>query len=233
LIRVLIADDHELVRSGLRTMLDAQDDLDVVGEAADGAAAVEEAWQLRPDVVVMDIRMPRVDGIEATRRILAHEPDPPKLLVLTTFDLDEYVWEALRAGAAGFLLKDAAPQQIADAIRTIATGESLFAPAVTRRLVERYVRTPLPGVRAHRERFAELTERELEVLALVARGLSNAEIAGRLFLSEATVKTHVTRILRKLGLRDRVQVVVLAYESGLVEPGGEDAPSARPAGTNP
>ena len=176
---------------------------------------------LRPDVVVMDIRMPRLDGIEATRRILALGTPPPRILVLTTFDLDEYVWEALRAGAGGFLLKDAAPQQIVDAVRTVSGGESVVAPAVTRRLVERFVRTPLPGSNAQGARFAELTERELEVVALVARGLSNREIAARLFLSEATVKTHVTRILAKLGLRDRVQAVVLAYECGLVEPGSD------------
>lgn len=223
MIRILIADDHELVRSGLRAMLDTQDDLEVVGEAADGAAAIEEALALRPDVVVMDIRMPRLDGIEATRRILAQGGQPPRILVLTTFDLDEYVWEALRAGAGGFLLKDAAPVQIAEAVRTVATGESIVAPAVTRRLVERFVRTPLPGTSAQAARFAELTERELEVVGLVARGLSNREIAARLFLSEATVKTHVTRVLAKLGLRDRVQAVVLAYETGLVEPGSEES----------
>jgi DNA-binding NarL/FixJ family response regulator len=221
-IRILIADDHELVRSGLRAMLDTQDDLEVVGEAADGAAAIEEAFTLRPDVIVMDIRMPRVDGIEATRRILAQGSSPPKILVLTTFDLDEYVWEALRAGAGGFLLKDAAPSQIAEAVRIVASGESIVAPAVTRRLVERFVRTPLSGTHAQGARFAELTEREVEVVLLVARGLSNREIAARLFLSEATVKTHVTRVLAKLGLRDRVQAVVLAYESGLVEPGSEE-----------
>jgi DNA-binding NarL/FixJ family response regulator len=218
-IRILIADDHELVRSGLRVMLDTQDDLEVVGEAADGAAAIEEAFTLRPDVIVMDIRMPRLDGIEATRRILAQVTPAPKILVLTTFDLDEYVWEALRAGAGGFLLKDAPPAQIAQAVRTVASGASIVAPAVTRRLVERFVRTPLPGTSAQGARFAELTAREHEVVVLVARGLSNREIAARLFLSEATVKTHVTRILAKLGLRDRVQAVVLAYESGLVEPG--------------
>jgi DNA-binding NarL/FixJ family response regulator len=221
-IRILIADDHELVRSGLRAMLDTQDDLEVVGEAADGTAAIEEALTLRPDVIVMDIRMPRLDGIEATRRILAQGTPPPRILVLTTFDLDEYVWEALRAGAGGFLLKDAAPPQIAEAVRTVASGESIVAPAVTRRLVERFVRTPLSGTSAQGARFAELTERELEVVVLVARGLSNREIAARLFLSEATVKTHVTRVLAKLGLRDRVQAVVLAYESGLVEPGSEE-----------
>jgi DNA-binding NarL/FixJ family response regulator len=225
MIRILIADDHELVRSGLRAMLDTQDDLEVVGEAADGTAAIEEAFTLRPDVIVMDIRMPRLDGIEATRRILAQGTLPPKILVLTTFDLDEYVWEALRAGAGGFLLKDAAPAQIAEAVRTVARGESIVAPAVTRRLVERFVRTPLSGTSAQGARFSELTERELEVVVLVAHGLSNREIAARLFLSEATVKTHVTRVLAKLGLRDRVQAVVLAYESGLVEPGSEEAPT--------
>jgi len=221
-IRLLIADDHELMRGGLRAMLDAQEDMEVVGEAADGAEAVEQALRLRPDVVIMDIRMPRLDGIEATRRLAAHGAGAPKVLVLTTFDLDEYVWEALRAGAGGFMLKDAPPRQLAEGVRTVAAGESLLAPAITRRLVERFVRVPPPGGAAQRARFAELTERELEVLELVARGLSNGEVAGVLFLSEATVKTHVTRILAKLGLRDRVQAVVLAYESGLVEPGGGD-----------
>jgi DNA-binding NarL/FixJ family response regulator len=217
-IRLLVADDHELMRGGLRAMLGAQDDMEVVGEASDGGEAVEQALALRPDVVIMDIRMPRVDGIEATRRLAVRGPGP-RVLVLTTFDLDEYVWEALRAGAAGFMLKDAPPRQLAEAVRTVAAGETLLAPAITRRLVERYVRVPPPGSAAGRERLGELTERELEVLVLIARGLSNGEIAGRLFLSEATVKTHVTRILSKLGLRDRVQAVVLAYETGVVEPG--------------
>ena len=219
MIRVLIADDHELMRSGLRGMLDAQDDIEVAGEAADGAQAVEQAIALRPDVVMMDIRMPRVDGIEATRRLAAHGEGAPRVLVLTTFDLDEYVWEALRAGAAGFMLKDAAPRQLVVAVRTIAAGEALLAPAITQRMVERFMRAPPAGAAAQRERFAELTERELQVLKLVARGRSNAEIAAELYLSPATVKTHVTRILAKLDLRDRVQAVVLAYESGLVEPG--------------
>ena len=218
MIRVLIADDHALVRDGLRGMLDAQDDLEVVGEAADGAAAVEQATLLRPDVVVMDIRMPRVDGIEATRRLVGSRPDAPRVLVLTTFDLDEYVFEALRAGAGGFLLKDAPPSQLVDAVRTVAAGESLLAPPVTKRLIERFVKRP-PVDASTRERFAELTERELEVLTLLTRGLSNAEIGERLFLSGATVKTHVTRVLQKLGVRDRVQAVVLAYEAGIVEPG--------------
>jgi DNA-binding NarL/FixJ family response regulator len=218
-IRVLVADDHELLRSGLRGMLSAQPDIDVVAEAADGGEAVDLALRLRPDVVVMDIRMPNVDGLEATRRLAQHA-GAPRVLVLTTFDLDEYVWEALRAGAGGFLLKDTPPARLVDAVRTVAAGESLLAPAVTRRLVERFVRTPPADAAARDARFADLTDREREVLLEVARGRSNAEIAGTLFLSEATVKTHVTRILAKLGLRDRVQVVVLAYETGLVEPGG-------------
>jgi DNA-binding NarL/FixJ family response regulator len=220
MIKVLVADDQPLARNGLQAMLGAQDDLEIVGEAADGAEAVEEALRLRPDVVVMDIRMPNVDGIEATRRLQQHA-GAPKVLVLTTFDLDEYVYEALRAGAGGFLLKDAPPGQLAEAVRTVAAGESLLAPAITRRLVERFVRRPPPEAAAE-ERFGDLTERELEVLRLVAAGLSNGEIADSLFLSEATVKTHVTRILAKLGLRDRVQAVVLAYESGLVEPGATE-----------
>jgi DNA-binding NarL/FixJ family response regulator len=220
-ITVLVADDQALVRGGLVAILDAQDDIRVVGEAGDGGSAVDEALRLRPDVVLMDVRMPNVDGIEATRRLAVHA-GAPRVLVLTTFDLDEYVYESLRAGAAGFMLKDAPPARLADAVRTIAAGESLLAPAVTRRLVERFVRRPPPET-ARRERFAELTEREIDVVGLVARGLANAEIAAELFVSEATVKTHLTRILSKLGLRDRVQVVVLAYESGLVEPGDPSA----------
>jgi len=222
-IRVLIADDHELMRNGLRAILDAQQDIEVVGEAEHGALAVENAIRLHPDVVIMDIRMPRLDGIEATKRLAVQGEKAPKVLVLTTFDLDEYVYQALRAGAAGFLLKDTPPRQLAEAVRTIAAGESLLAPAVTKRLIERYVSRP-PGDTARRERFAELTERELEVLQLITRGLSNAEIGARLFLSEATVKTHVTRILSKLGVRDRVQAVVLAYETGLVQPGEQPGP---------
>jgi DNA-binding NarL/FixJ family response regulator len=219
-IRVLLADDHALMRDGLRGMLDAQPDMEVVGEAADGAAAVDEAIRLHPDVVIMDIRMPRLDGIEATRRLMA-QGGAPHILVLTTFDLDEYVFQALRAGAGGFMLKDAPPGQLAEAVRTVATGESLLAPAVTARLIERYVSVP-PSDAARKERFSELTDRELEVLRLLTRGLSNAEIGEALFLSEATVKTHVTRVLQKLGVRDRVQAVVLAYESGLVQPGAGD-----------
>jgi DNA-binding NarL/FixJ family response regulator len=218
---VLIADDHELMRNGLRGMLDAQEDMEVVGEAEDGAQAVDESIRLHPDVVIMDIRMPRLDGIEATRRLAAQGEHAPRVLVLTTFDLDEYVYEALRAGAGGFMLKDAPPRQLAEAVRTVAAGESLLAPAVTKRLIERYVSRP-PADMVRRERFAELTERELEVLQLLTRGLSNIEIGDRLFLSEATVKTHVTRVLSKLGVRDRVQAVVLAYESGLAQPGEHD-----------
>ena len=218
MIKVLIADDHALARGGLRGMLAADPDFEIVGEAADGLEAAELARQLRPDVVVMDIRMPRLDGIEATRRIQLH-PDPPRVLVLTTFDLDEYVYEGLRAGASGFMLKDASPSQLREAVRTVANGDTLLAPAVTRRLVERFVRRPAPGP-SEQERLGQLTEREYEVLKLIGTGLSNSEIAAELFLSEATVKTHFTRIASKLDLRDRVQAVVFCYENGLVEPGG-------------
>jgi DNA-binding NarL/FixJ family response regulator len=197
-------------------MLSVHDDLEVVGEAADGLEAVQRAAVLRPDVVLMDVRMPRLDGIEATRRLRA-APGGPRVLVLTTFDLDEYVWQALRAGAGGFLLKDAPPERLADAVRTVAAGEPLLAPSVTRRLVERYVGGPAADEAARL--LADLTPREREVLDLVVEGLSNAEVGARLHLSEATVKTHVTRVLAKLGVRDRVQAVVLAYESGLVTPG--------------
>jgi DNA-binding NarL/FixJ family response regulator len=220
-IRVLVADDHALMRSGLRGMLDAEADIEVVGEAEDGAAAVDEAIRLHPDVVIMDIRMPRVDGIEATRRLMALGDAAPRILVLTTFDLDEYVFEALRAGAGGFMLKDAPPSQLTEGVRTVAAGESLLAPALTRRLIERYVKHP-PADAVRRERFGDLTDRELEVVQLLTHGLSNAEIGDRLYLSEATVKTHVTRVLQKLGVRDRVQAVVLAYESGLVQPGSRE-----------
>ena len=226
-IRVMVVDDQAVIRAGLRTMLEHEADLTIVGEASNGADAIDLVAAARPDVILMDVRTPGLDGIEATRRILAQTSPPPKILVLTTFDLDEYVWEALRAGAGGFLLKDAAPTQIADAVRSVASGESIMAPAVTRRLIERFVRTPPPGTSTQSARFAELTERELEVVALIARGLSNREIAARLFLSEATVKTHVTRALGKLGLRDRVQAVVLAYETGLVEPGADEAVHGR------
>ena len=217
MIRIVIADDHELIRGGLAGMLGAQDDLEVVGEAGDGAAAVDIVLRERPDVVVMDIRMPGMDGIAATRRLAEHGL-AAGVLVLTTFDLDEYVYEALRAGAGGFLLKDASPARLADAVRTVAAGDALFAPSVTRRLVERYV-SRAPAGEGPPAAFADLTAREAEVARLVARGRSNAEIASELFLSEATVKTHVGRVMAKLGVRDRVGVVVLAYESGLVEPG--------------
>jgi len=218
-IRTLVADDQALVRGGLRAMLEARDDIEVVGEAADGAEAVEQARMRRPDVVLMDIRMPRMDGIEATRRLVDGPAPTPHVVILTTFDLDEYVYEALRAGAAGFLLKDTSPARLADGIRVVAAGEALLAPTVTRRLVAHFVRRPTAPLAAG-STFDELTPRELDILLHVARGRSNAEIAAELFLSEATVKTHVTRVFSKLGLRGRVQAVVLAYETGLVEPGG-------------
>lgn len=213
-ISVLLADDQRLVRSGFRMILRADAGLEVVGEASDGVEAVTLARELRPDMVLMDVRMPRVDGIEATRQIAAMD-EPPRVLVLTTFDLDEYVYAALRAGASGFLLKDAPEERLTTAIRVVADGGSLFAPSVTRRLIEEFAR------RAPRSEadLSSLTERENEVLRLVARGLSNAEIGSTLFVSENTVKTHVARVLMKLGVRDRVQAVVLAYESGLVTPG--------------
>jgi DNA-binding NarL/FixJ family response regulator len=214
-VRVLVVDDQALVRGGFSMILSAEPDLTVVGEAVDGVEATRLAAELQPDVVLMDVRMPRMDGIEATRRITA--AGRARVLVLTTFDLDEYVWEAIVAGASGFLLKDVRPRDLGHAVRTIAAGDSLVAPAVTRRLLDEFARRPPPGRRA--ERLAPLTERELEVLGLIARGWSNAEIAAHLVLSGTTVKTHVTRILAKLDLRDRVQAVVVAYESGLVIPG--------------
>jgi DNA-binding NarL/FixJ family response regulator len=219
-IRVLIADDQALVRGGFRMILDANPDIEVTGEAADGREALDAARTHRPDVVLMDIRMPHVDGIEATRRLLAGDLDPlPKVMMLTTFGLDEYVYEALRAGASGFLLKDVDPPDLVQAVRVVHRGEALLAPSVTRRLIEQHVRRP-PPAQARPERLATLTDRELEVLRLLARGLANAEIAAELFLSPATIKTHVARILDKLDLRDRIQAVVLAYETGLVEPAG-------------
>lgn len=211
--RVLVADDHLLVRSGIVAILEAGD-VEVVGEAAPGREAVRAAARLRPDVVLMDIRMPDLDGIEATAAVTA-QPDPPRVLVLTTFDLDEYVYRALAAGASGFLLKDARPERLVDAVRTVAGGDALLAPELTRRLIERYLSVPpTPALRA------DLTPREREIWLLIASGLSNAEIGRELYLSEATVKAHVTRLLAKLGLRDRVQAVVAAYESGVVRPGG-------------
>jgi DNA-binding NarL/FixJ family response regulator len=218
-IRVLIADDQALVRAGFRMILDAEEDLDVVGEASDGNEAVAQARRLAPDVVLMDIRMPELDGIEATRQVVAVGGDaPPRVLMLTTFDLNEYVYEALRAGASGFLLKDVPPEELAAGIRVVARGDALLAPSITRRLIHEFARAA-PAA-APPKGFDELTAREVEVFKLVARGLSNAEIAGELVVSETTVKTHVARLLMKLGLRDRVQAVVLAYESGIAVPGG-------------
>lgn len=216
MIRVLIADDQPLVRDGLAAIIGADPDLELVGQAANGREAARLARELGPEVVVMDIRMPEVDGIEATRAILRRPGDRPRVLILTTYDVDAYVYEALRAGASGFLLKDAPRHQLLSAIRTIASGETLLAPAVTRRLVERHLRQADPSAS---DRLAELTTREREVLALVARGLSNAEIADRLSLGESTVKTHIGRLFDKLDVRDRAQAVVLAYETGLVTPG--------------
>jgi DNA-binding NarL/FixJ family response regulator len=216
-IRVLIADDQALVRGGFHSMLAGQPDIEVVGESEDGQQAVEAVGRLQPDVVLMDIRMPGIDGIEATRRIVARGL-PTRVLVLTTFDVDDYVYEAMKAGASGFLLKTAPPRQLAEAVRTVAAGDALLAPSVTRRLVEQFVRRPPPGA-AVPPGLEELTDRELDVLKLLAQALSNAEIAARLVVSEATVKSHVNRILSKLNLRDRAQAIVLAYETGLVEPG--------------
>ncbi len=218
-LSVLIVDDQALVRAGFRMILEAEDDIEVVGEAANGQDAVAEAVRLRPDVVLMDVRMPDVDGIEATRRLLGQDRAGTKVVMLTTFDMDEYVYDALRAGASGFLLKDVPPEQLVDGIRAVAGGDALLAPSVTRRVIEEFVRRPPASVRTLPPQLAELTPRELEVLMLLARGLSNAEIATELYLSETTVKTHVAHVLMKLALRDRVQAVVLAYESGLVEPG--------------
>jgi DNA-binding NarL/FixJ family response regulator len=215
-IRVLVADDQDLVRAGFSMIIEARDGLTVVGEAGDGEAAVRAAERLRPDVVLMDVRMPGVNGIDATRRITA-AADPPKVIILTTFDLDEPLYAALRAGAAGFLLKDVRPDDLAEAIRVVARGDALLAPSVTRRLLDRFTATePRPPVRP--QALAELTGREMQTLELIARAASNAEIAERLVVTEATVKTHVSSILRKLGLRDRVQAVVLAYDLGLVRP---------------
>jgi DNA-binding NarL/FixJ family response regulator len=220
-IRVVVADDQGMVRSGFSTLLNAQPDIEVIGEAANGQEAVDRAAGLRPDVILMDIRMPVLDGLQATRRITAlpaPPADPPKILILTTFDLDDYVYEALRAGASGFLLKDASAGELATAVRVVAAGDGLLSPGVTRRLIAEFARMGAPRLPA-RARLGDLTERETEVLALVARGMTNAEIAAHLFVAEQTVKTHVSRVLMKLGLRDRAQAVVFAYESGLVHPG--------------
>ncbi len=217
-IRVLIVDDQALIRSGLRMILEAEPGITVIGEAADGREGVQLATRQRPDVVLMDIRMPVMDGIDATRRLNTSSLEPkPRVLILTTFDLDEYVYAAIRAGASGFLLKDAPPDDLIHAIGVVARGEALLAPTVTRRLIEEFASRPEPD--SNTEGMDELTEREVEVLRSLAAGLSNAEIAAALFVSEATVKTHISHILTKLGLRDRVQAVVVAYESGLVRPG--------------
>jgi DNA-binding NarL/FixJ family response regulator len=216
---VLLVDDQALIRAGFRMILGAEEDIEVVGECADGTQAVDSVKRLKPDVVLMDIRMPEMDGIEATRRIIQSDGDPVvRVLMLTTFDLDEYVYDALRAGASGFLLKDVPAEQLVEGVRLVAAGEALLAPSVTRRLIEEFSKGP----RSRQEKPAaleELTPRELEVFTLIARGMSNQEIAEELVVSETTVKTHVARVLMKLGVRDRVQAVVLAYESGLVAPG--------------
>jgi DNA-binding NarL/FixJ family response regulator len=220
MISVVIADDQTLVRDGFRMILDAQDDIEVVGEAADGFEAVERARELRPHVVLMDVRMPGRDGLEATRELLRESPET-HVLILTTFDLNEYVYEAMRAGASGFLLKDIPRSQLIEGVRTVAGGDALLAPAITKRLIEQFVRRPPASVRPLPPELDALTAREREVLQLVARGRSNAEIATALYVSEATVKTHVAHALAKLDLRDRVQAVVFAYESGLIEPGDD------------
>ena len=212
-IRVLVADDQSMVRAGFRMLLSGEEDIEVVAEASNGLEAVEKAARFEPTLVLMDIRMPELDGLEATRRILAADADA-RILILTTFDLDEYVYEALRAGASGFVLKDDSPEQLIAAIRTVATGDALLSPTVTRRVIQKFAGMPRP---APPKELEELSEREREVFRLMARGLSNAEIGQELFISETTVKTHVTHILSKLGLRDRVQAVVLAYQSGLLD----------------
>jgi DNA-binding NarL/FixJ family response regulator len=216
-IRVVVADDQGMVRSGFTTLLNAQPDIEVIGEAVNGQEAIVRAAELRPDVILMDVRMPVLDGLQATQRISALDVRP-RILILTTFDLDDYVYEALRAGASGFLLKDASAGELADAVRVVAAGDGLLAPSVTRRLIAEFARL---GARRSpdRKNLKDLTDRETEVLALVARGLANAEIAAQLFVAEQTIKTHVSRVLTKLGLRDRAQAVVFAYETGLVRPG--------------
>src|SRR5260370_9850593 len=225
-IRVLVVDVQELVRAGFCVILENADGIAVAGEAGDGAVAVAEVAALRPDVVLMDVRMPGMDGLEATRLITAEEPGAPKVVMLTTFDLDDYVYEALRAGASGFVLKDSPRSDLIAAVRAAAAGDALLAPWVTRRLIEAFARRP-PEAAPSPARLAALTARERDVLLLIARGGSNAEIAAALFVSEATVKTHVGNLLAKLGLRDRVQVVILAYETGMVVP-GDPGPGARP-----
>jgi DNA-binding NarL/FixJ family response regulator len=225
-VKVLIVDDQSLVRAGFRMILDAEPEIEVVGEAADGLEAVLAARQTEPDVILMDIRMPNVDGLEATRRLLdsgtaAFQASGPRVLILTTFDLDEYVYEALRAGASGFLLKDTPPEQLVDAIMIVARGDALLSPSITRRVIEEFVRRPPASARRVPPELNELTAREREMLGLIAKGLSNAEIARAAFVSETTVKTHVAHILMKLRLRDRVQAVVYAYENGVVQAGDD------------
>jgi DNA-binding NarL/FixJ family response regulator len=219
-IRVLIVDDEQLVRSGFRAILEAQHDITVVGEADDGASAIEAVNRLSPDVVLMDIRMRRIDGLEATRTLTARNPKPPKVVVLTTFDYDEYVYQALKAGASAFLLKDSPQEQLVAAVRIVMAGDALLHPSITRRLIEDFAARPTPTFGIPRE-LSELSERELEVMRHVAKGLSNAEIAAKLYLARDTVKSHVGHILTKLRLRDRTQAVVMAYETGLIQPGRE------------
>ncbi|HEY8646026.1 MAG TPA: response regulator transcription factor [Gaiellaceae bacterium] len=224
MIRVLIADDQAVVRGGLQLILEAQDDLEVIGQAADGAEAIELVRKLQPDVVLMDIRMPVLDGIEATRQLAAAEADT-RVLILTTYGLDEYVYDALKAGAAGFLLKTDSPERLVEAVRVVATGEALLAPEITRRLINRFLAAPPPNANPPNT-LTDLTARERQVLEQLARGHSNSEIAKTLYVSEGTVKTHVARILAKLDLRNRVQAVVYAYECGLIQPGTTSAPDA-------
>jgi DNA-binding NarL/FixJ family response regulator len=216
MISILIADDQDLVREGLRMLLDAEPDLSVAGEAANGSQALTQARKLDPDVILMDVRMPEVDGIQATARLI-RAGCRARILMLTTFNLDEYVYHAMKAGASGFLLKDASGDQLASAVRTVAAGEALLAPAITRRLIEDFCRGPAPGTAA--STAGRLSQRELDVVQLVAQGLSNAEIAARLYLSETTIKSHIARTLAKLRLRDRVQIAVFAYENGIIRPG--------------
>ncbi|HEX6354913.1 response regulator transcription factor [Actinophytocola sp.] len=216
-LRVLLADDQDLVRAGFRVILGMEDDIEVVGEAGDGLAAVDLATRLEPDVVLMDVQMPGIDGLEATRRVLGSSTVDTRVVILTTFDREDYLFEALRAGASGFLLKNASPEDLVEAVRIVARGDALLSPEVTRRVIARFS-APAPPVPAHRP--PELTDREFEVLVQLARGASNAEIAKELFLGETTVKTHVSRVLTKLGLRDRTHAVVFAYENGIVAPGG-------------
>ncbi len=218
-VAVLIVDDQALVRTGLRMVLELEPDIDIVGEAADGEQAVTVAADTNPDVILMDVRMPHMDGLEATRRIVRSREQGPRVLILTTFDLDQYVYEALLAGASGFVLKDIPPEQLVEAIHVVAHGDALLSPTITRRLIEEFVRRPPDAAHPPPRELEQLTPREAEILRFVARGLSNAEIAAQAFVSEPTVKTHIARILMKLGLRDRVQVVVYAYEHGLAKPG--------------